>query len=137
MHGVTMIFFFVIPMGIGAFGNYLVPLMIGARDMAFPRLNAFSYWVFLASGIFVYVGLFIGQAPDAGWFNYVPLALKPYSPGQAIDFYAFGLLFNSISTTATAINIIDDDLQAARARDVAEPDAALLLRAARRRPARR
>ncbi len=106
MHGVTMIFFFVIPMGVGAFGNYLVPLMIGARDMAFPRLNAFSYWVFLASGCFVYVGLFLGKGPNAGWFNYVPLALKPYSPGLSIDFYAFGLLFNGISTTSTAINLV-------------------------------
>jgi cytochrome c oxidase subunit I+III len=106
MHGVTMIFFFVIPIGVGAFGNYLVPLMIGARDMAFPRLNAFSFWVFLASGCFVYVGLFIGEGPNAGWFNYVPLALKPYSPGLSIDFYAFGLLFNGISTTATSINLV-------------------------------
>jgi cytochrome c oxidase subunit 1/cytochrome c oxidase subunit I+III len=106
MHGTTMIFFFVIPLGLGAFGNYLVPLMIGARDMAFPRLNAFSYWVFLASGCFVYVGLFIGQSPQAGWFNYVPLALKPFSPGLGIDFYAFGLLFNTVSTTSTAINLV-------------------------------
>ena len=67
MHGVTMIFFFVIPLSIGAFGNYLVPLMIGARDMAFPRMNALSFWVFLASGIFMYTGLAVGQSPDAGW----------------------------------------------------------------------
>jgi cytochrome c oxidase subunit I+III len=106
MHGTTMIFFFVIPMGLGAFGNYLVPLMIGARDMAFPRLNAFSYWVFLASGSFVYVGLFISQPPEAGWFNYVPLALKPFAPGLGIDFYALGLLFNTISTTATSVNLV-------------------------------
>src|SRR5581483_12141330 len=72
MHGVTMVFLFVIPMGVGAFGNYLVPLQIGARDMAFPRLNALSYWIFLCSGIFVYVGLASGNAPTAGWFNYVP-----------------------------------------------------------------
>jgi heme/copper-type cytochrome/quinol oxidase subunit 1 len=106
MHGVTMIFFFVIPMGLGAFGNYLVPLMIGARDMAFPRLNALSFWVFLASGIFIHTSFLAGQAPDAGWFNYVPLALKQFSPSLSIDFYALGLLFNTISTTATAINLV-------------------------------
>src|SRR5881398_178761 len=106
MHGVTMIFLFVIPMSIGAFGNYLVPLMIGARDMAFPRMNALSYWLYLASGIFMYVGVFSGHGPNAGWFNYVPLASKPYSPGNNIDFYALGLIFNSISSTAAAINFI-------------------------------
>src|SRR4051795_4518560 len=84
MHGVTMIFLFVIPMSIGAFGNYLVPLMIGARDMAFPRLNALSYWLFLFSGLFMYVGLFMHAAPNAGWFDYVPLALKPFNPGRNI-----------------------------------------------------
>src|SRR5437660_8710178 len=67
-HGLTMIFWFIIPMTTGAFGNYLIPLMIGARDMALPRLNALSFWVFLASGIFVYVGLFLGFARTAGWF---------------------------------------------------------------------
>src|SRR5205809_442099 len=74
MHGVTMIFFFIIPMTTGAFGNYLLPLMIGARDMAFPRMNALSYWIFLGSGIFMYSSLAAGMAPNAGWFNYVPLA---------------------------------------------------------------
>jgi cytochrome c oxidase subunit I+III len=106
MHGVTMIFLFVIPMATGAFGNYLVPLMIGARDMAFPRLNALSYWLFLGSGLFMYTGLAVGSAPDAGWFDYVPLASATYSPGRGIDFYALGLIFNGISTTATAINFI-------------------------------
>jgi cytochrome c oxidase subunit 1/cytochrome c oxidase subunit I+III len=106
MHGVTMIFLFVIPISTGAFGNYLVPLMIGARDMAFPRLNALSYWIFLASGIFMYVGLFVGNGPDAGWFDYVPLASKQFTPSSGIDFYALGLIFNGISTTAAAINFI-------------------------------
>jgi cytochrome c oxidase subunit 1/cytochrome c oxidase subunit I+III len=106
MHGVTMIFLFVIPISIGAFGNYLVPLMIGARDMAFPRLNALSFWIFAASGVFIYVGVFSGNAPNAGWFDYVPLANKQFSPGSNIDFYALGLIFNSISTTAGAINFI-------------------------------
>src|ERR1051326_5851710 len=106
MHGVTMIFLFVIPISTGAFGNYLVPLMIGARDMAFPRLNAFSFWVFAASGIFMYVGLATGNGPNAGWFDYVPLASRTYNPGSAIDFYALGLIFNAISSTAAAINFI-------------------------------
>jgi cytochrome c oxidase subunit I+III len=106
MHGVTMIFLFVIPMTTGAFGNYLVPLMIGARDMAFPRANALSYWLFLGSGIFIYVGLFTGNGPDAGWFDYVPLASRTYSPGPGIDFYALGLIFNGISSTVASINFI-------------------------------
>src|SRR4051795_1415779 len=106
LHGVTMIFLFVIPMSMGAFGNYLLPLMIGARDMAFPRMNALSYWIYLASGLFVYTGLVVGQAPDAGWFNYVPLASKQFSPGAGIDFYALGLIFNALSTTASASNFI-------------------------------
>ena len=106
MHGVTMIFFFIIPMTTGAFGNYLLPLMIGARDMAFPRLNALSYWVFLASGIFVYTSLFIGQAPNAGWFDYVPLRARSSTPGHAIDFYCLGIIFNGISSTLAAANFI-------------------------------
>jgi cytochrome c oxidase subunit I len=105
-HGVTMIFLFIIPMAIGAFGNYLLPLMIGARDMAFPRLNALSYWLFLASGCFIYAGVFMGLAPNAGWFNYVPLALRTYDPGLNVDFYALGLIFNGISSIAAAINLI-------------------------------
>jgi len=105
-HGTTMIFFFVVPMSLGAFGNYLIPLMIGARDMAFPRLNALSYWIFLCAGSFLYVGVFTGNAPSAGWFNYVPLASKTYSPGPGIDFYALSLLFVGISTTFGAINAI-------------------------------
>jgi cytochrome c oxidase subunit I+III len=106
MHGVTMIFLFVTPMLTGAFGNYLVPLMIGARDMAFPRMNALSYWLYLGAGLFIYTGLFIGDAPNAGWFNYVPLAEKPYNPGPNIDFYNLGLIFLTISSTVGATNFI-------------------------------
>jgi cytochrome c oxidase subunit I+III len=105
-HGVTMIFLFVIPMTTGAFGNYLVPLMIGARDMAFPRLNALSYWLFLSSGLFIYAGLAMGSGPNGGWFNYVPLALKHYSPGPNVDFYALGLILNGVSSTIASINFI-------------------------------
>src|ERR671931_224657 len=106
MHGVTMIFLFVIPISIGAFGNYLVPLMIGARDMAFPRMNAFSYWVYVASGMFMYSSLFAQIAPNDGWFNYVPLSTHHYTPGWNIDFYDLGLLFLTLSTTAGAVNFI-------------------------------
>ena len=102
MHGLTMIFFFIIPMTTGAFGNYLIPLMIGARDMAFPRLNALSFWIFLAAGIFLYTSLALGAAPNAGWFNYVPLSSRTFNPGHNIDFYCLGIIFNSISTTITA-----------------------------------
>jgi cytochrome c oxidase subunit I+III len=106
MHGVTMIFLFVVPISIGAFGNYLIPLMIGARDMAFPRMNAVSYWIYLCAGTFIYVGVFSGNGPSAGWFDYVPLASETYSPGPGIDYYALGLIFVGISTTATSVNII-------------------------------
>jgi cytochrome c oxidase subunit I+III len=105
-HGLTMIFWFIIPMTTGAFGNYLLPLMLGARDMAFPRLNALSFWLFLGSGIFLYVGLFLGFGPNAGWFDYVPLASRLYNPGRNIEFYALGLLFNGAASTITAANFI-------------------------------
>jgi cytochrome c oxidase subunit I+III len=106
MHGVTMIFLFVIPLSIGFFGNYLVPLMIGARDMAFPRMNALSYWLYLGSGILLYAGLLLGHGPDAGWFDYVPLASRKFSPGPGIDYYALGLILNGISSTAAAANFL-------------------------------
>jgi cytochrome c oxidase subunit I+III len=106
MHGITMIFLFVIPISAGAFGNYLLPLMIGARDMAFPRLNALSFWIFLSSGLLIYTSLAIGHAPDAGWFNYVPLANAQFSPGPNIDFYCLGLILNGMASTATAVNFI-------------------------------
>ncbi len=74
MHGVTMIFLYALPM-LSGFSNYLWPLMLGSRDMAFPRLNALSYWVFLAAGIFLYVSFPLGAAPNGGWFAYVPNSL--------------------------------------------------------------
>jgi cytochrome c oxidase subunit I+III len=106
MHGVTMIFLFVIPMTVGAFGNYLLPLMLGARDMAFPRLNALSYWLFLGSGIFLYAGVALGKGPNCGWFCYAPLNTKQYDPGLNADFYALGLIFNGMSSLAGAVNIV-------------------------------
>jgi cytochrome c oxidase subunit I len=106
LHGITMIFFFIIPMTTGAFGNYLLPLMIGARDMAFPRMNALSYWIFLGSGIFLYTSLGLGVAPNAGWFNYVPLANRAFDPGRNIDFYCLAIIFNGISSSLTAAQFI-------------------------------
>lgn len=105
MHGTTMIFLVSTPILFG-FGNYLVPLLMGARDMAFPRLNAFGYWIFLLSGLFMWSSFLIGQAPNGGWFNYVPLNDTPYSQGINIDFYTLGLTFLGIATTAGAINFI-------------------------------
>ncbi len=105
MHGTTMIFLFATPM-LSGFGNFFVPLLIGARDMAFPRLNAFSYWVFLLSGIFLYTSFLSGQAPNGGWFAYVPLTSHEYNPGLNMDFWALGIIFLGISTTAGAINFI-------------------------------
>ena len=106
MHGVTMIFLFVIPLSIGGFGNYLVPLMIGSRDMAFPRLNALSFWLFLGSGLLLYTSLLLREAPNAGWFNYVPLASRRFDPGPGIDYYALALILNGVSSTAAAANFL-------------------------------
>jgi cytochrome c oxidase subunit I len=105
MHGTSMIFLFATPMLFG-FGNFLVPLMVGARDMAFPRLNAFGYWVFLFSGLMMFGSLALGNGPDGGWFSYVPLTTAPHSPGLGLDVYSLGLLFLGISTTSGAINFI-------------------------------
>src|SRR6185312_16067572 len=105
MHGTTMIFWYASPI-LSGFAVYLVPLMIGARDMAFPRLNAFTYWTYLLSGIFLYISPLLGQAPHAGWFAYVPYTLRDYSPGMGMDFYAMALIFLTISTTGGAINFI-------------------------------
>jgi len=105
MHGVTMLFLFALPI-LSGFSNYLWPLMIGARDMAFPRVNALGYWLFLAAGVFLYTSFPLGLAPNAGWFNYVPLASGEYIPRLNIDFFALGMLFLGISTTAGAINFV-------------------------------
>jgi cytochrome c oxidase subunit 1 len=105
MHGTTMVFLFAMPMLIG-FGNYLVPLMIGARDMVFPRLNALSYWLFLGGGLLMYSSFLLGGAPDAGWFAYAPLTITTYSPSHGMDFWALGILLTGISSTAGSINFI-------------------------------
>jgi heme/copper-type cytochrome/quinol oxidase subunit 1 len=105
MHGVTMIFWYASPI-LSGFAIYLIPLMIGARDLAFPRLNAFTYWTFLFSGLFLYLAPVLGQAPHAGWFAYVPYTLTAYSPGLGMDIYALALILLTISTTGGAINFI-------------------------------
>jgi cytochrome c oxidase subunit I+III len=105
MHGLSMIFLYASPVLTG-FSNYLWPLLLGSRDMAFPRLNAFSYWVYVASGLFIYAGFAAGHGPNAGWFNYVPYANRHYNPGVNIDIYAIGLILLGISTTAGAANFV-------------------------------
>lgn len=105
MHGTTMVFLVAMPLLIG-FGNYLVPLMIGARDMAFPRLNSLSYWLLLFGGLFLYSSFVFGGAPNAGWFAYAPLTIKDYSPSHGMDFWALGVLLLGISSTLGAINFV-------------------------------
>ncbi|WIG55397.1 MAG: Cytochrome c oxidase polypeptide I [Rhodanobacteraceae bacterium] len=105
MHGFTMIFLYSLPI-LSGFSNYLWPLILGTRDMAFPRLNAFTYWVFLLAGIFLYIGFWGGKGTDVGWFNYVPLAERAYNPDWNVDIYSLGMIFLGISTTAGAVNFI-------------------------------
>src|SRR5215813_12787016 len=112
MHGTTMIFFMVMPVLFG-FANYLVPLMIGARDMAFPRLNAFSFWLTAFGGVLLYFsflggsGLYgAGSAPDVGWFAYAPLTSKTFTPGHSTDYWTIALLVSGFGSVGTAINII-------------------------------
>ncbi len=104
-HGMTMIFLYAFPV-LSGFSIYLWPLMLGTRDMAFPRANAFSYWVFLASGLFMYAGVALGYGPNAGWFNYVPLANKAFNAGPNMDFYSLGMVFFGISTTVGSANFV-------------------------------
>src|ERR1700723_1866432 len=112
MHGTTMIFFVAMPLVFG-FANYLVPLMIGARDMAFPRLNAFSFWLTAFGGLLLYFSFFggnglygAGNAPDVGWWAYAPLASRAFSPGHSSDYWTVALLASGFGSIATAINII-------------------------------
>src|SRR4051812_33943974 len=105
MHATTMIFLFVMPMA-AAFGNYLVPLQVGARDVAFPRLNAFGFWCFLFGGIFLNTAWFLGGAADTGWFAYAPNTMLPFSPSNGVDFWALGLQITGIASVTGAINLI-------------------------------
>src|SRR5574341_1404948 len=105
MHGTTMIFLAVMPLS-AMFFNYIIPLQIGARDVAFPRLNAFSYWVFLLGGLFLNASFLFGAGPDGGWFGYVNLTGKQYSPGLNVDFWLLGLQILGISSLAAGFNFI-------------------------------
>ncbi|MBI3626224.1 MAG: cytochrome c oxidase subunit I [Candidatus Rokubacteria bacterium] len=105
MHGTTMVFLAVMPLN-AAFFNYVVPLMIGARDVAFPRLNALSYWIFLFGSLFLNASFFFGAAPNAGWFGYANLTAKQFSPGPNIDFWLLGLLILGISSLIAGFNFI-------------------------------
>ena len=105
MHGTTMIFLVVMPLSAG-FGNYLIPLMIGARDMTFPKLNALSYWTFLFGGLFMYSSFIFGGAPNDGWFSYAPLTENFYSPTHGMDFWIMGILLLGFATTIGSINFI-------------------------------
>ncbi|MET0627068.1 MAG: cbb3-type cytochrome c oxidase subunit I, partial [Acidimicrobiia bacterium] len=109
MHGTTMVFLVGMPMAV-AFGNYFVPLQIGARDVAFPRINMFGYWVVLFGGLFMYSSFFMGGAPNGGWFGYTPLTSTPISggalPGNGPDFWCVGIVLLGIGSTTSAINFI-------------------------------
>src|ERR1700733_6219558 len=112
MHGTTMVFLVGMPFFAGL-ANYLVPLMIGARDMAFPRLNAFGYWMFLFGGLLLYFSYIGGEglaghgtAPDIGWFAYSPLTERAFSRGTSTDYWILSIFVSGIGTTASAINVI-------------------------------
>jgi cytochrome c oxidase subunit I len=105
MHGTTMVFLAIMPFS-SAFFNYLVPLMIGARDVAFPRLNALSYWIFLFGGLFLNASFLAGAPPNAGWFGYTSLTLRPYSPGANVDFWLLSLQILGASSILAGVNFI-------------------------------
>lgn len=105
MHGTTMVFLVMTPIILG-FSVYFVPLMIGANDLAFPRMNALSLWIAFFGGLLLYFSFLAGGAPDAGWFNYAPLNERTYSSSNGIDYYCIGLLLVGIGTVATSINLI-------------------------------
>jgi len=105
MHATTMVFLFVMPMA-AAFANYMMPLQIGARDVAFPRLNALSLWTFVFGGIFINTSWILGGAADGGWFMYAPNSSVPFSPTNGVDFWVLGLLMTGIASQVGAINLI-------------------------------
>ncbi len=105
MHGTTMVFLAIMPLS-AAFFNYIVPLQIGARDVAFPRLNAFSFWLFLAGGLFMNASFLVGAAPNGGWFGYANLTSTQFSPGLNIDFWLIGLQMLGVASIAAGINFL-------------------------------
>jgi len=105
MHGTTMVFLVVMPIG-AAFANYLMPLQIGARDVAFPRINAFSFWCFLVGGLFLNSSWLLGGGADGGWFNYAPNNTVIFSPTHGIDFWNLGLIITGIASLTGAVNLI-------------------------------
>ncbi len=105
MHGVTMVFLVIMPLA-AAFANYLIPLQVGARDVAFPRLNAFGFWAFVLGGLFLNTSWLLGGGPDGGWFAYAPNTNPIFSPTHGMDFYALGLQITGIASLTSAINLI-------------------------------
>jgi cytochrome c oxidase subunit I+III len=105
MHGTTMMFLFAVPV-MEAMAIYLVPLMVGARNIAFPRMNAYAYWIYLFGGIFLYTGFMLNIGPDAGWFSYVPLAGPEYGIGKRSDWWAQLITFTEVSALLVAVEII-------------------------------
>ena len=105
MHATTMVFLFVMPMAAG-FANYFIPLQIGARDVAFPRINALGFWLLLFGGIFINLSWFLGGAADGGWFMYAPNSGPVFSPTHGIDFWAFGLQIAGVASLTGSINLI-------------------------------
>src|SRR5690606_21932381 len=111
MHGTVMMFLFAVPM-LEGLAMYLVPKMIGARDLVFPRLSAFGYWCYLFGGIILVSSLALGIAPNAGWFMYVPLSSDVYTPGRNSDFWLLGITFVEISAVTGAIELAVSILRA-------------------------
>lgn len=105
MHGTTMMFLFAVPVMEG-FALYLIPKMIGARDVPYPRMTAFGYWCYLFGGLFLYSGFLFGAAPDGGWFMYTPLSGPEYSPGKGPDFWLLGVTFAEIAAVTASVELI-------------------------------
>jgi len=105
MHATTMIFMVIMPLSVSFF-NFVVPLAIGARDVAFPRLNALSYWIFLFGALIMHMSFLVGQVPDAGWFSYANLTEKPFSIDRGLDYWAIGLLVMGAASVAGALNFV-------------------------------
>ena len=113
MHGTTMMFLFAVPIG-EAMAIYLIPLLMGTRNISFPRLNAFSYWIYLFGGILIWVAFALNIGPETGWFSYVPLAGPEFSPGKRTDFWAQMVTFTEVAALARRGRADRHDPEAAR-----------------------